>query len=89
MVLANPTHVCETRAGIFGLSAPASLRFALEEKAKKAVTIESDCAPPGARVSASFVPYSSPVRFYLPASFVRFQWQSSICQLFSCRTQAR
>eukprot|EP00983_Pelagomonas_calceolata_P048139 1140933-Pelagomonas_calceolata.AAC.10 len=37
------------------------IRFALEEKAKKQITIESDCSPPGARVSASFVAHSTPV----------------------------
>mmetsp|Transcript_4365 Transcript_4365/g.11848 ORF Transcript_4365/g.11848 Transcript_4365/m.11848 type:complete len:564 (-) Transcript_4365:268-1959(-) len=35
-------------------------KFALEEKAKKQITIESDCSPPGARVSASFVAHSTP-----------------------------
>ncbi|KAF5841296.1 hypothetical protein DUNSADRAFT_13569 [Dunaliella salina] len=35
-------------------------KFALEEKAKKQVTIESDCQPPGARVSTSFVAHSTP-----------------------------
>jgi hypothetical protein len=37
-------------------------KFALEDKKKKAVTVETDCAPPSARVAASFVPYVTPVR---------------------------
>jgi hypothetical protein len=36
-------------------------RFALDEKAKKEVTIQVDCDPPSARTSASFVPYVAPV----------------------------
>lgn len=42
-------------------SAPTSSRFALTEKNKGEVKIETDCAPPSARVSASFIPYVAPV----------------------------
>ncbi|KAI8464529.1 MAG: hypothetical protein J3K34DRAFT_474238 [Monoraphidium minutum] len=35
-------------------------QFALQEKAKKEVTLEPDCAPPSARVNASLVPYVTP-----------------------------
>lgn len=46
---------------LFPLLLCAPCRFALEDKAKRTVTIEADCPPPSARVSASFVPYIAPV----------------------------
>jgi hypothetical protein len=37
-------------------------KLALQEADRKAVTVEADCAPPSARVNASFVPHVAPVR---------------------------
>lgn len=57
-------------------------KFAIEDKAKKAVEIENDCPPPSARVNASFTAVVAPVS--LPAKHLAtLQYVS--CAQTACR----
>ena len=49
-------------------------KFALEEKATKAVTVVADCEPPSARVNASFVPHLTQVGEARGAACARVHW---------------